>query len=157
MFSSTLPVSSYVNEVCARLSEDMTSSLESQFPNFNTKPTRAHTHSLRATLQGSIHSVSLARRRLPASFHVKSSYSRAGPRICFQNEDTGIVCRKYTLHVYSKPHTSAKELYCVHVFSILTRKYALSFQRHSSSTRVVDTCLAFVPALVEGRRKPATQ
>ena len=45
MFSSTLPVSSYVNEVCARLSEDMTSSFESQFPNFNTKPTRAHIQS----------------------------------------------------------------------------------------------------------------
>ena len=145
-------MSAYVNEVCARLSEDMTSSSESQFQNFNTKPTRAHTHSLRATLQGSIHSVSLARRRLRASFHVKSSYSRAGPRICFQNEDTGIVCRKYTLHVYSKAHTSAKELYCVRVLSMFACKRALCFQRRNS-IRVVDTCLAFVPATVSGKKK----
>jgi len=71
---STLPVSSYVNEVCARLSEDTTSSFESQFSNFNAKPTRAHTHSLRATLQGGIYSVSLARRRFRTSSHMKSTY-----------------------------------------------------------------------------------
>ena len=129
----------------------MISSLESQFPNFNTKPTRALTRSLRATLHGSIHSVCLARRRFRTSLHMQSTYSRAGPRFCLQTEDTGIVCKKYTLHVYSKPHTNAKEQNCVHVFSMLTRKCALSFQRHNNNTRVVDTCIACVPAPVEGR------
>ena len=157
MFCSTLPVSAYVNDLCARLTEDMSYCFESRFPNFNAKPTTAHTHSVHATLQGNTHSVPLARRRLPASFHVKSSYSRAGPRICFQNEDTGIVCNKYTLHVYSKAHTIVKELYCVRVLSMFTRKRALSFQRHSSNIPVIDTCLAFVPATTPGKKKPMTQ
>ena len=37
-------------------------------------------------------------------------------------------------------------------FSMCTRKRALSFERHNNNIRVVDTCLAFVPATVSGRR-----
>ena len=99
--------------------------------------------SVRANLQASAHSVSVAHRRLPASFHVKWSYLRASSRTYSKPKDTGIVWKPQVLRSYSPAYPSAKELDYVLVLPILmpARRSFLPTAQQQETCSLKSACL----------------